>query len=467
MVNAAVYTVVFSVALVCLLSASEHLRGRDPERFSLAPVQADGRLILNNACIVPTRDGSFIMRNTDVIEKHPHRPNACVFKRFASSLDENATVAHCTSASPMFDRAVLESMEKDTVYGRDACTVVFKPASELSAQQAEDYEARIQDTRAVNSKVYKARWAYKVKVEADIVKQRATNDGLRSEISRITAAHQQLEARRVELVRQVDTLRSRLEALIMQGAPMQGQLESLLREVSRYQGMVSNMESQLADVNRRLGEQSEAAMNNQLSQLEASIRSLQSQVAQQQAAIIQSQLPTSTVTWNAYTAHYFSNPNMPYLNSSLGYLNMYITKAWASGKYSNRTYAPVSTVLLPYGASHYNMYGSNWETSWWLLQSSQFHYDILIIEFDMPRYVSRITALNYETYSNYTGSLHIWNINGISGSHITAASHIASINLQNNYNVLGSATVGRNMKYIMFTRDETSMWSKLENIRIE
>lgn len=179
-------------------------------------------------------------------------------------------------------------------------------------------------------------------------------------------------------------------------------------------------------------------------------------------------LPTSSITFSSRTLQYFSNSSMPYMNSNLAGLNRYITKAWSTGVYADRTFAPVCTVLTPYGNNHFFLYSNNWENAWWLYSgNSQHTLDGLLIEFDQSRTVSRIEAWNHDTYGSAGGALVVYIVNQYDSNSktITSVQQLGTIALNGNNN-MGSLSINKNVRHLLFTRESTNSWSRLENIII-
>ena len=170
------------------------------------------------------------------------------------------------------------------------------------------------------------------------------------------------------------------------------------------------------------------------------------------------------VVYENQSIRQINNPNMPYNNGSLPGLNKYIDMVWANGSYSNRYEAPAITVLLPYSNSHYFPYGNNWETSWWLYGQQN---DVLIVQFDKPRFVSNVQALNWANYSNENaGYLEVYDCTNFISNQIINPTSLGIININNERKELGSLNVQREIKVMMFLRKGVNGWSKLENIII-
>ncbi|KAI9140415.1 hypothetical protein BKA69DRAFT_1175892 [Paraphysoderma sedebokerense] len=181
--------------------------------------------------------------------------------------------------------------------------------------------------------------------------------------------------------------------------------------------------------------------------------------------ITSSPLPTSSIFVAPLNlqALFFSHPIMPYNNNALPGLNRFIIKAWSAGRFRERTFAPVTTVLTPYGDNHGFLYVNNWENAWWVNIGADG--DVLVIEFDTPRFVSTVTAMNFQPYGNYPGgNLHVHLVESISSANILTMTRLGSIDVAKNTNALGTLVVNRMVRHLVFTRSNTEGWSRIENI---
>ena len=146
-------------------------------------------------------------------------------------------------------------------------------------------------------------------------------------------------------------------------------------------------------------------------------------------------------------------------------LNKFIAKAWgySSDDSGESVLTPVIPVLMPVGTSFHPRYGAKFYSAWFKGIGDS---DILIIEFDVTRYVSSISV-----YSDYAlhpipnaswnngllgcGYLGIYTIDSYSGGTITSTTRLGGVSLEVPWNVsnVGTLAIGRFLRRIMFLRE--------------
>ena len=178
-------------------------------------------------------------------------------------------------------------------------------------------------------------------------------------------------------------------------------------------------------------------------------------------------IPKSEISYKNRRLVYYNNSNFPYLNPNLDGLNRYIAKSWGFSKYSDRTEAPMTTVLSQYGPNPPFLYGNNWESSWWCLNNVDNNNELLLIEFDMPRKITNVVAKNWDVYSNdQAGELEILTVLKLNNNEIVDVISLGAINIRNGNQILGTLNIKGTYKNLLFLRKNLSGPSKLENIII-
>ena len=171
----------------------------------------------------------------------------------------------------------------------------------------------------------------------------------------------------------------------------------------------------------------------------------------------------TTLSLNGLTATYFTDTNVPYMNSSLGRLNQFIKAVWTYGLYAGRMYTPAVAVLQPY-PTHSYYFVSAWEDAWWTYATTA--QDILIIAFDAPRYVTSVEVYNSQSYSNSPpGTLNVSIVSGFPNA-LTSV-YQGQLTLNSNTGLMSSLAINTTATMMAFTRTNgDNVWSRLESIFI-
>jgi hypothetical protein len=177
---------------------------------------------------------------------------------------------------------------------------------------------------------------------------------------------------------------------------------------------------------------------------------------------------TSVTPLSGTTLSYYTNSSLTglsYGGLNVG-LNASITKLWAYGTYSTRTYAPATTVLMPRPNSGYPYSSNNWESSWWLSTTAGVTNDGLLVEFNTSKTFTSITVGNpQELYASNQGSLQVWLVTGMAGNTMTGATLLGTLAL-NTSTTMATLNVSATGNLLWFRRVGSTSWSRLERIQI-
>ncbi len=172
--------------------------------------------------------------------------------------------------------------------------------------------------------------------------------------------------------------------------------------------------------------------------------------------------PLSGTTLSYYTDN--SLTGLLYGGLNVG-LNASITKVWSYGTYSSRTYAPATTVLMARPRTGYP-YSNNWESTWWLSNTTGVTNDGLLVEFNTTKTFTSISVGNpQELYASNQGSLQVWLVTGMSGNTMTSATLLGTVALSTT-TTMATLNVSATGNLLWFRRTGSTGWSRLERIQI-